>query len=184
MTQTCLFYLIGPSGAGKDALLTYVRQQIAGHLPVLFAHRYITRPPQAGDEDYIFLTPSEFDQRQQLGLFTLSWQSHQYQYGLGLEIEAWMRAGLHVVVNGSREYLPQASQRFPQMRVVLVEASPAVIRQRLAERGRESPDEIQARITHNQQLPPVEHPHLHVLQNDASLAEAGTKFIELLNMYL
>jgi ribose 1,5-bisphosphokinase len=180
MTQGYLFYLIGPSGAGKDALLAHARQQIGGHLPVLFAHRYITRPSQAGGENYIALTQAEFDQRQQRGLFALSWQSHHYSYGLGIEIEGWMRAGLHVVVNGSREYLPVASRRFAQMRVILLEVSPEVIRQRLEERGRETADEIDARIAHNQQLPAVSHPHLHVLDNNTPLADTGARFIELL----
>ena len=180
MQQGYLVYLIGPSGSGKDALLTYARQRIDGSSPILFAHRYITRPSQAGGEDYIALTQAEFDQRQQLGLFALNWQSHDLSYGLGIEIDAWINAGVNVVINGSREYLPVASQRFPQMRVILLEVSADTIRQRLEERGRETADEIEARIAHNQQLPPVTHPHLHTLNNDTPLAETGSKFIDLL----
>ena len=180
MKQPTLFYLIGPSGAGKDALLSYAREHLAGSVSVLFSHRYITRSSQAGGEDYISLTQAEFDQRQQLGLFALSWRSHQYAYGIGIEIDAWMQAGAHVVVNGSREYLRQAGQRYPQMQVILLEVSEEIIRQRLVERGRETAQEIEARIAHNQQLPPVEHPRLHLLNNDASLAETGAKLMALL----
>lgn len=180
MTQGRLFYLIGPSGAGKDALLTYARQQIGGSLPILFAHRYITRSSQAGGENHVALTEVEFNQRHQLGLFALSWQSHHCWYGIGVEIEAWMRAGVDVVVNGSREHLSVASQRFAQLRVILVEASAPIIRQRLLERGRESTEEIQARIEHNQQLPPIQHPNLQILNNDSPLAEAGAAFIAML----
>jgi ribose 1,5-bisphosphokinase len=180
MTQATLFYLVGPSGSGKDALLAYAREHVAGSVPVLISHRYITRPSQAGGENHIALTPAEFDQRMQLGLFALSWQSHQYNYGIGVEIDTWLQAGAHVVVNGSREYLPQASQRYPHMQVILLEVSAAVIRQRLVERGRETAQEIEARIAHNQQLPPIEHPHLHVLNNDSSLSETGAKLMALL----
>lgn len=180
MPQATLFYLIGPSGSGKDALLAYTREHLAGSTPVLFSHRYITRPSQAGGENHIALTQAEFDQRQQLGLFALSWQSHQYSYGIGVEIDAWIQMGAHVVVNGSREYLPQASHRYPQMHVILLDVSEAVIRQRLVERGRETAQEIEARIAHNQQLPPMEHPHLHVLNNDSSLAETGARLMVLL----
>ncbi len=183
MPQTYLFYLIGPSGAGKDALLTYARQQINGHLPVLFAHRYITRPPLAGEEDYIALTPAEFDQRQQGGLFALSWQSHQTSYGIGIEVDAWLRAGMHVVINGSREYLPQASERYAQLRVISVEVSAGVVLERLEQLSLESGEEIEARIVHNEQLTPVKHPHLQVLNNDGPLAETGARFIELLKGY-
>ena len=101
-SEATLFYLIGPSGAGKDALLTYAREHLAGSIPVLFSHRYITRPSQVGGENHVALTEAEFYQRQQLGLFALSWQSHQCAYGIGLEIDTWMQAGAHVVVNGSR----------------------------------------------------------------------------------
>ncbi len=180
MLQATLFYLIGPSGSGKDALLAYAREHLAGSTPVLFSHRYITRPSQAGGENHIALTQTEFDQRQQLGLFALNWQSHQYEYGIGVEIDTWMQSGAHVVVNGSREYLSQASQRYPQMQVILLEVSEAVIRKRLVERGRETAQQIEARIAHNQELPPVEHPHLHVLNNDAPLAETGASFMALL----
>ncbi|MBC3788499.1 phosphonate metabolism protein/1,5-bisphosphokinase (PRPP-forming) PhnN [Spirosoma utsteinense] len=180
MSQATLFYLIGPSGAGKDALLVYAREHLRGSENVLFSHRYITRPSEVGGENHIALTQLEFDQRQQLGLFALSWQSHQYSYGIGLEIDAWMQAGAHVVINGSREYLSQASQRYPHMRVILLEVNSDVIRQRLVERGRETAEEIDARIAHNQQLAPVEHPHLHVLNNDFSLAETGAKLMALL----
>jgi ribose 1,5-bisphosphokinase len=181
MKQGTLFYLIGPSGAGKDALLAYARDQLAGSSPVLFSHRYITRPSQAGGENHIALSPVEFDQRQQLGLFALSWQSHQYKYGIGVEIEIWMQLGAAVVVNGSREYLPQASQRYPHMQVIKLEVHSDTIRQRLQERGRETAEEIEARIAHNQQLAPVEHPHLHVLNNDTPLSETGAKLLALLN---
>jgi ribose 1,5-bisphosphokinase len=180
MAKGTLFYLVGPSGAGKDALLTSAREQLAASVPVLFAHRYITRDSQAGGENHIALTPAEFAQRRQLGLFAMNWQSHQHDYGIGVEIDAWLEAGAHVVVNGSREYLPHASERYAQIQVILVEVDPDVMRQRLEERGRETQEEIQARVAHNQQLPPVEHPQLHRLNNNRSLAETSAKLIDLL----
>jgi ribose 1,5-bisphosphokinase len=180
MAQGTLFYLIGPSGAGKDAILNSARDQLAGSAPVLFAHRYITRDSQAGGENHIALTSAEFAQRQQLGLFAMTWHSHEYDYGIGVEIDAWLETGANVVVNGSREYLPQASERYPRMQVILVEVSPDALRQRLEERGRETQEEIQARLDHNQQLLPVGHPHLHRLNNDTPLAETTARLIDLL----
>lgn len=207
MANGNLFYVIGPSGSGKDSLMTYAREQVAsrfmadkilvykgpytsgdllfpeqkpGNVPILFAHRYITRPMDAGGENHICLTQTEFLVRQKLGLFALDWQSHQNFYGIGTEIKTWMSAGANVVVNGSREYLPTASQRFPDMRVILIHVSPDVLRQRLTDRGRETPDEINARIERNQQIPPLVHPNLIILNNDTPLAESGARFIELL----
>lgn len=181
MPEGTLFYVIGPSGAGKDSLMTYARQQIDGRLPVLFAHRYITRPMDAGGENHVELSVAEFQKRRALGLFALDWQSHQNFYGIGNEIVNWLNAGANVVVNGSREYLSTATERFPATRVVLITVSPDVLRQRLTDRGRETPAEIDARIERSRQLVPVTHPNLILLSNDAPLAESGARFIELLN---
>lgn len=180
MPQGTLFYIIGPSGSGKDSLITYARQVIAGGRAVLFAHRYITRPMDAGGENHIELSHAEFQKRRELGLFALDWESHQNFYGIGSEIVNWLNSGANVVVNGSREYLPVAAERFPAMRVVLIEVSPGVLRQRLTDRGRETPAEIEERIDRSQQIAPVAHPNLIVLTNDDPLAKSGTRFVEML----
>ncbi len=177
-----LFYVIGPSGSGKDSLMNYAREALAGQQqPVLFAHRYITRPMDAGGENHICLTHPEFEQRKALNLFALDWGSHQNRYGIGIEIKAWLEAGANVVVNGSREYLPIASQRFPAMQVILIEVSPNILRQRLLARARETPAEIEARIDRSRQIEPVSHPNLTILNNDSTLVESGTTFVRMLN---
>ncbi len=180
MSTGTLFYVIGPSGSGKDSLMNYAREQIDGQQGVLFAHRYITRPMDAGGENHVCLTHAEFQQRKALGLFALDWQSHQNLYGIGIEIVNWMNTGVNVVVNGSREYLPVASQRFPAMQVILIDVSPDVLRQRLLARARETPAEIEARIDRSRQIEPVAHPNLLILNNDTPLTESGARFMEML----
>lgn len=180
MPPGTLFYVIGPSGSGKDSLMNYARQQVAGEQAVLFAHRYITRPMDAGGENHVELTVAEFQTRRSLGLFALDWQSHQNDYGIGIELVQWLNAGANVVVNGSRAYLPTATERFPALRVVLIEVSPDVLRQRLTDRGRETPNEIEQRIQHSRQLAPVAYPNLIVLNNDAPLAESGARLVAFL----
>ncbi|SQA98136.1 Ribose 1,5-bisphosphate phosphokinase PhnN [Cedecea neteri] len=101
-----LIWLMGPSGSGKDSLLSALRQQ--EHARLLVAHRYITRAADAGCENHIALSANEFEQRQQLGLFALSWQAHEHSYGVGVEMDIWLEAGFDVVVNGSRQHLKQA----------------------------------------------------------------------------
>lgn len=184
MPSGTLFYVIGPSGAGKDSLMNVARQHFARHdaggRPVLFAHRYITRPMDAGGENHVELSTTEFLNRRDLGLFALDWHSHKTYYGIGSEIITWLNAGANVVVNGSREYLPTATERFPDMRVVLIEVSADVLFHRLTDRGRETPKEIESRIERSRQIVPIEHPNLIRLSNDAPLAESGARFVELL----
>lgn len=142
-----VFYVMGPSGSGKDSLLEALRRhRMDPDLPLVIAHRYITRAAAAGGENHIALTEQEFSLRLARGCFALHWESHGLRYGVGVEIECWLRAGLQVVLNGSRGALPMAKARFPNIVTVLIDVAPEVLRQRLLGRGRESEDAIQARL--------------------------------------
>src|SRR5476649_323603 len=102
-----LVYVMGPSGAGKDSVLNRARTLLAEKAPVVFAHRYITRPAEAGGENHIELSPTEFGLRRTHGLFAFHWRAHGNEYGIGREVYSWRRAGLTVVVSGSREHFRQ-----------------------------------------------------------------------------
>lgn len=175
-----LFYIIGASGVGKDSLMNYARQQINGASRVIFAHRYITRPAKEGNENHIYISPEEFRSREADGLFALAWESHGQCYGVGMEIENWLGKGYHVIVNGSRQYLPEARRKYPGLRVIMIEASPATIFKRLEDRGRESQADIQKRMRRNQDILPVPEQQLICLQNDGPLEEAGDRLVNIL----
>ncbi len=144
-----LVYLMGASGVGKDTLLGAVRSR---HPDLLVAHRYITRA--SGDsENCVSLSAEEFAWRRRLGLFCLDWQAHGLDYGLGIEVLAWLERERTVVVNGSRRALESARERFGERLLpVLVTAETAVLRGRLCRRGRESLEEIDARLVRHQRL--------------------------------
>lgn len=173
-----LFYVVGPSGAGKDSLMSYARTRIAGAAPVFFAHRYITRPADAGGENHVAVSRGEFALMKSLGLFVLDWESHGLSYGLGREIDHWLARGVNVVMNGSRAYLPEASRRYPELCVVLVEVSAEALRSRLEARGRESAVEIERRIARALEFH-VEHPNLVRVSNNSHLSEAGDRLTAL-----
>lgn len=84
MAEGRLFYVIGPSGSGKDSLMRYARASLAGDPSVVFAHRYITRPMELHGENHVALTETEFDARLAAGLFAMHWESHGLRYGIGL----------------------------------------------------------------------------------------------------
>lgn len=174
-----LFYVVGASGAGKDSLMAYARARLGGRAPVFFAHRYITRPAEAGGENHVALSKAEFAQMKALDLFALSWESHGFCYGLGREIGLWLERGANVVMNGSRAFLPVAERRFPGLAVVLIEVSPAVLRARLVARGRESPEEIEERLARAAEFTVI-HPNLVTIRNNGSLAEAGDALVAVL----
>jgi len=178
--MSTLFYVIGASGVGKDTLMNYARTKINGEKPVIFAHRYISRPPGNGNENHVHLTISEFKLRLGAGFFALHWESHGNLYGIGAEINTWLEKGCNVVLNGSREYLPVAQQRYPEMTVILIEATPETISSRLAGRGRETAEEIEKRIRRSSQLN-CDLSNCIKIQNNGSIENAGDELINIIS---
>ncbi|WER48485.1 phosphonate metabolism protein/1,5-bisphosphokinase (PRPP-forming) PhnN [Cupriavidus sp. WKF15] len=142
---TGLFYVMGPSGSGKDSLLRALHSRLGPRDRVVVAHRYITRDADA-NEASVSLSAGEFERRAALGCMALHWRSHGLHYGIGLEIEPWLARGLKVIVNGSREHLPHAVARYPKLCAVHVRVKPEVLGARLRQRGRESEEAIVQRL--------------------------------------
>lgn len=175
-----LLYVIGASGSGKDSLIQHARFKLAQDANVVFAHRYITRPPDAGGENHVALSEDEFESRVMQKLFPLHWHSHGLRYGIGCELNHWLAKGLTVILNGSRAYLHEASRRYPELVPVLIEVSPAVLRARLQGRGRESAEEIDARLKRASEFGSLQHCKMLRFRNDAPLANTGPDFVELI----
>jgi ribose 1,5-bisphosphokinase len=171
-----LIYICGPSGAGKDTLIQFARTKLSENNHFLFAHRYITRPANAGGENHIALSPKEFVIRLSAGLFAMHWESHGLHYGIGSEIDLWLAAGKSVIVNGSREYLPHAKARFPQLVDILIDLPDSLLEKRLMERGRESREQILERMERNRQLKNSLPPSFTLL-NEGSIHDAGHQLV-------
>jgi ribose 1,5-bisphosphokinase len=180
MFMSQLIYIVGASGVGKDSLMHYARTQLNGSVPLLFAHRYITRPFTEGSENHVAVTVEEFLLRKNGGIFALDWESHNLYYGIGIEIEMWMAKGFHVVVNGSRQYLPIAKQRYPTMIPIVIEADPEVIRRRLENRGREKGEDLESRI---QRQPSLGMDGLIRISNNGLLEEGGEELARVLRSF-
>lgn len=147
-----LILVVGPSGAGKDTLLTLARHVLPPGASLLYAKRLVTRP-EAGDEDHLCITEQEFVRGQISGAFALSWRAHGLGYALGPEVKCRLQQGHIVVANGSRATLAQAHRDFPNLRVVLVTAPPQVLACRLAARARENPEDIRERLERPGHMP-------------------------------
>ena len=174
-----LVYLMGASGAGKDSLLDALRHDLPPNLMV--AHRYITRPANAGSENHIALSQHEFSQRAERGLFALEWQAHGCHYAVGIEIDHWMQQGCNVVINGSRAYLEQAMQRYGQRLIpVCLQVSEDVLRQRLEQRGRENSEQIQHRLQRAAQYANQMPAHCQRLENNGQLQQTLAGLLRLL----
>jgi ribose 1,5-bisphosphokinase len=173
-----LVYMVGPSGAGKDSLLEWVRSRLPGAAGVRLARRTITRPADAGGESHLEATEEQFEDRLARGEFALHWRANGHRYGIGREIEAWLAAGATVVVNGSREHLPIARARFPHLEAVHVTAPEAVLQTRLERRGREKLGEAAGRLARNSHLSQAIHSAALLLVNDGPIEVAGERLAE------
>ncbi|MDP2084016.1 MAG: phosphonate metabolism protein/1,5-bisphosphokinase (PRPP-forming) PhnN [Gemmobacter sp.] len=132
--------VVGPSGAGKDMLIAGALQ---ARPDLRLVRRVITRPTEAGGEDFDGVTEAEFAARLARGDFALHWQAHGLRYGIPRDQVA--RPG-DIIFNGSRAALPAAVHAFPDLRVIVVTAPDAVLAARLAARGREAKADIRARL--------------------------------------
>lgn len=129
-------FVVGPSGAGKDTVLTYARDRLASDDRFAFVRRVVTRP--AGHwENHDTLSDAEFSEKDADGGFALTWSAHGLRYGVPTDLMRSLRDGCIVVCNGSRAAIPDALAVFASMKIVLVTASREVRLSRLKMRGRE-----------------------------------------------
>ncbi|WBU51932.1 phosphonate metabolism protein/1,5-bisphosphokinase (PRPP-forming) PhnN [Paracoccus sp. SCSIO 75233] len=160
--------VVGPSGAGKDTLM----RAAASALPeICLLRRAITRPEDAGGEDFEGVTEAEFARRQAAGDFVLNWDAHGLRYGV-----PQMQGQGVWLVNLSRRVLPEAAQALPGLAVIHVTAAPEVLAARLAERGRETAEDIAARIAREAEFDAAGLPVI-TIDNSGALADAEAAFI-------
>jgi ribose 1,5-bisphosphokinase len=158
-----LVLVVGPSGAGKDTLIARARARLAADFFASFPTRLITRAPDTTEQSAALDEP-EFERLIAGGGAALFWRAHGLGYAVPVEINRTIAAGGVVVVNVSRAIIPEALARYERVTVVLVTAPIDVLAKRLAGRGRESAEDIAARLRRAEGHLPAA-PSLVVIQN-------------------
>lgn len=167
-----LILVVGPSGVGKDTLLTRAAEQLEASGRYYFARRTITRPAHAGGEPHTPTDEAAFLRAEAEGGFLLSWRAHGLCYGLPRAPAAKLREdGVAVVANVSRTVIEEARARLQPVSVVSVTAAPEMLRNRLTARGRETAADIDARVARAAVLD-VAGPDVMTVANDGDL-DAG-----------
>jgi len=172
------FFVVGPSGAGKDSLMDGVRPHL-DPARFVFATRTITRPADSGGEAHQACTQAEFTSLEQQGKFLITWQAHDLSYGLPNTLLEALANGQHVIANGSRAMVAQLSVRVPNLVVVEIGAPPEILAQRLSQRGRESVSDVAKRLARKTD-PYPDGTHVLRVINDQTPAIGISRFLATL----
>lgn len=172
-----LFTVVGPSGAGKDTLIEAARAVLPD---LVIVRRVITRPEDAGGEPFEGVTEAEFERRKAAGEFALDWRAHGLRYGIPSVSIALRQGGRDVLFNGSRGALDRAKALFPDLVVIRVCVPSAVLAERLLARGRETREEIEARLIRSSYDVPEGFAVIDV-RNDGPLSEGLARFVAALH---
>lgn len=171
------FFVVGPSGAGKDSLMDGARAALDDNY--VFARRVITRPEGAAGEAHEGVSEAEFARRQANGEFLVTWDAHELRYGLPRSLVSELERGRNVVANGSRAVIAQLAARLPLFVVVLVTAPHDVLARRIATRGRESGEEVARRVARTGAALPPE-VRCMTVSNDSTLEVGKARFVQAL----
>ncbi|MCA4132579.1 phosphonate metabolism protein/1,5-bisphosphokinase (PRPP-forming) PhnN [Arthrobacter sp. M4] len=167
--------VVGPSGVGKDALICEARRHACPHISL--PKRHITRAPGPG-EDHVPTNEDEFQAARGAGMFALTWDAHDLQYGIPKSIDDDIRTGRAVVVNVSRSVIGTLAARYERLIVVRVTVSEEVRAARMRCRGRENADEISKRLRRPDPAP--ESTADKEIRNDGTIAEGGAKLLRII----
>ena len=144
-----VFVITGPSGVGKGTLI----EQLLARVPELeLSVSATTREPRSGEEDgrdYHFLTPEEFRRRLEAGDFLEHASYSGNHYGtLRSEVERRVQECNSVVLEIEVQGARQVRDSMGDEAVLIFIAPPdeAALRERLENRGTDSPDDIEQRL--------------------------------------
>lgn len=140
------FYIMGPSGSGKDSVIEGLCDYFADQ--VSRPPRYITRILSSDDaEQHNVIAPEIFKELQDKDCFSLSWQANGYRYAYDKQWLNDLDEQKIVLLNGSREYWPDAQEKFSDLLVpIALDLDSDIQRSRLEGRARETQSEIEQRI--------------------------------------
>jgi ribose 1,5-bisphosphokinase len=171
--------VVGPSGAGKDTLMALAAAHFAGSADAHFVRRVITRGADAGGEDHLSVSESDFDAMQRAASFAVWWSAHGLKYGIPASVFDDLSKGRLVIGNGSRSVLDRFETAFSQLTIINITARPEVLAERLQARGRESREDILKRLA--REAPVIEGRYDVIdIDNSGALADASRAMIEAL----
>lgn len=170
-----LVLVVGPSGVGKDTLIGGARHALGNDKRFVFVRRLVNRASAAEADEHDSIDPQTFRQMDEAGRFALSWDAHNLRYALPLSVDTDLTLGKIVVASVSRHVVGEAINKYPACTVVLITAEISCRAERLTRRGRESGDQITARLARESAPVPAGVPAI-IIDNSGPLAISVTAF--------
>lgn len=171
-----LVLVVGPSGVGKDTLIAGARHALENDKRFVFVRRVVTRVADLDVEDHDSMNPDQFRELDAAGRFALSWDAHNLRYALPLSVDTDLTLGKVVVANVSRHVVAEAMAKYPACAVILITAEISCRAERLTRRGRESGDQITARLA-RESAPVPSGVDPVIIDNSGMLAIGVTAFV-------
>lgn len=180
-----VFVITGPSGVGKGTLIRALRKRCPSLELSISA---TTRPPREGERDrvdYYFLTPEEFERRVEAHDFLEFATYSGNRYGtLRSEIERRLEEGHSVVLEIEVQGAQQVRAAMDDsIQIFIAPPDPSVLRERLAGRGTDPQEAIDARLETAKQELAVQGDFDHRVVND-DLARATEELIGIVRAEL
>lgn len=166
----------GASGAGKDSVIAWAAQHLELRDDIVFARRMVTRAPHPGS-DHDVVTQSHFAALAASHALAWQWEAHGFQYGINAHYANDVAAGRTVVVNGSRAHAAAVAPS-AHVRVVQIVADATLLASRMAQRGRDAPEDVARRLARNARLPDLQGDC--TILNHGELAQAGRQLADYL----
>lgn len=180
MRPGIFFLIVGPSGVGKDTLIDGARRALSSGGRYVFATRVITRAADAGGEQHTAVSEPEFAEMERGSEFLITWSAHGLRYGLPSSLLTELKAGRHVIANGSRGIIGKLSGLVPHLVVVAISADRKLLAQRIATRGREGDEQIAERLNRQANIGAPDAVEMLNVSNDDSVEQGIERFVNTL----
>jgi guanylate kinase len=172
-----LIIVSGPSGSGKSTLIGEVLEKQAWPLRLsVSATTRSMRPGERPGVDYFFLSKQQFEEELEAGAFLEHAKVHDNYYGtLQREVEPYLSEGIGVILDIDVQGASQVRGKYPENVSIFVRAgSIATYEQRLRDRGTETEQAIERRVSNARQELALAHEYDYQVVND-DLTDALTQ---------
>jgi guanylate kinase len=163
-----LFIVSAPSGAGKSTLCRLLLERLPN---LRYSISTTTRPPRKGEiegRDYFFTDVASF----KAGIATCQWaewaEVHGHYYGTSAAfIDAQRAAGHDLLLDIDVQGAAQLRAMYPDaVTIFILPPSMAVLRQRLEQRGADTPEVVEKRMANAHQEMDQRGAYMYTVVND------------------